>query len=228
MLSRLDPKDANTEQLRLEGLWVSQSLRAFNRELLESVLVASDPRVRAAGIRVVQEWQEQLSDRLELLSRGVADVHPRVRLESVRVLGNLLDASSVAAAMRALDSQVDRFPNYALWLTAWESRRVWVPRLQQGDNLFAGNARHLTFAVQAAGSAGIARSLVTLMSGDGVTDDERVEIAKSIAPIGEPAELTLVFRVAQDQKRSPRHQSELLEASGRCGSPPQSHPGRCW
>ncbi len=210
-LARLDPKDADTEQLRLEGLWVSQSLRAFNRELLESVLVAADPRVRAAGIRVIQEWQSQLPDRLELLSRGVADVHPRVRLESVRALGNLRDASSVAIAMRALDSQVDRFLNYALWLTAWESRRVWVPRLQQGDNLFAGNARHLTFAAQAAGSAGIARSLVTLMSGDSVSDGERVEIAKSIAPIGEPADLALVFRVAQDQKSSPRHQSELLE-----------------
>jgi len=211
-LSKLDPKDADTEQLRLEGLWVSQSVRSVNRELLESVLVAADPRVRAAGIRVIQEWQEHLPDRLDLLTRGVADAHPRVRLESVRVLGNLREASSVAAAMRALDSPVDRFLNYALWLTAWELGPVWVPRLREGDNLFAGNARHLTFAAQAAGSAGIAKSLVALMNEDGVSDDERVEIAKSIAPIGEPSELALVYRISQGLNDSPQHQTELLGA----------------
>ena len=211
-LAAIEPGDAAGDQLRLEGLWVSQSVRSVDPQLLESVLTAADARVRAAGIRVVQEWTPALPNHLELLARGVADEHPRVRMEAVRVLGNLPNPESVALAMQALDSSVDRFLDYALWLTAWELAPHWVPRLQDGDNIFEGNPRHLAFAAQAAGAAGIAKTLVALMTRDGISPTERVEFAKTIAPIGDPGQLRLVLETAVKHAPTAQSRTDLLTA----------------
>ena len=84
----LDDADSLVERHRLEALWMYQALLHIEPKLLGRLLESKKHRVRAAATRVVQHWQEDLPNPLELLTKRVEDSHPRARLEAVRVLGN--------------------------------------------------------------------------------------------------------------------------------------------
>ncbi|MCA9151016.1 MAG: azurin, partial [Planctomycetales bacterium] len=83
-VGELSAADPHYEHHLLEALWVCQHHNRVNRELLEKVLNAQDPRARAAATRVVCYWRDQLEDPLALLETRATDEHPRVRLETIR------------------------------------------------------------------------------------------------------------------------------------------------
>ena len=128
----LDAADPELEHQRLEALWTYQALDVVEPELLQSLLAARDPRVRAAAVRVVQFWHGRLSDPASLLARSVEDENPRVRLEAVRGLAHIPGLKSAELALRALDRPVDPFLDYALWLTARELQSSWGQRGSDG------------------------------------------------------------------------------------------------
>ena len=146
-LATLDKNDSQFERIRLEGLWVYQSLDVAQPELLNSVLRSPAPECRAAALRVLKHWFDRIPNGLEKLSAAVLDEHPRVRLEAVRILGNVGSPNAVEIAMRAIDSPVDRFIDYALWLTAWENRDTWLPEVESGHVTFGGKPSQMTFAL---------------------------------------------------------------------------------
>ncbi|MFT4114929.1 HEAT repeat domain-containing protein, partial [Silvibacterium sp.] len=75
----LDPADPGYEHHVLEALWVHQTYDVVDLDLLKRCLTASDPRARAAAVRVLCCWRDRTPDALEIL-RGLArDEHPRVR-----------------------------------------------------------------------------------------------------------------------------------------------------
>ena len=55
-------------------------------------------------------------------------------------------------ALEALDRPMDKYLDYALWLTMRELEPEWMPALQQGKFNYGGNPRRLLFALQAAGT----------------------------------------------------------------------------
>ena len=85
-LARSDPA---FDALRLEALWVRQTVGRVDAELLASVLQAEDPRARAAALRVARAWRHALADPLDVFANAVLDEHPRVRLEAVTALSYL-------------------------------------------------------------------------------------------------------------------------------------------
>ncbi|MCP4172872.1 MAG: sorbosone dehydrogenase, partial [Fuerstiella sp.] len=56
-----------TDQERLEMLWVAQSIDVPQPELLQVILKSQQPEIRAAGVRVLQHWQESVSEIAEHL-----------------------------------------------------------------------------------------------------------------------------------------------------------------
>jgi glucose/arabinose dehydrogenase len=158
--------DATDERRRLEALWVYQALDEPNVELLSSLLVAKDGRVRAAAVRVLKHWRSRVPDAVERLAGLAVDEHPRVRLEAVRVLADVRSAEAVDAALAALHRPVDQFLDYALWLTAWETRDAWLPLVEQGKFDFGGDATKATFALMAVGSPSVVPRLVDLLKTD--------------------------------------------------------------
>ena len=118
------------------------------------------------------------------------DDAPRVRMEAVRALAATGSPAAVAPAFAALDKPVDRTMDYALWLTARDLEPVWMPKFKAGDDLFRGNLKGLTFALEAVGTASAAQPLLALRE---VREDAR-RTAKSavwelIARTGGPAEV---------------------------------------
>ena len=206
----LDPHDPRLEHHRLEALWVYQSLRTVEPRLLAQSLRAKDHRIRAAATRIVGYWQDRLANPLSILERKIADTHPRVRLEAVRVLGQISNRRSVEIAMRALDRRGDRFLDYALWLTARDLQQVWLPEYHAGRLKFDGNADHAAFALRAVGSPAIVPMLVKLLQDGKLSSAENARVLDVVASSGNPAQLRIVFDSALKAAQGSARQRQLL------------------
>jgi len=209
----LDAKDPEYAHRRLEALWTFQALDVVEPQLLNELLQDSDPRVRGAATRVLAHWHQRLSDPLELLAARVQDDHPRVRLEAVRALVRIPELRAVELAMRALDRPVDRFLDYALWLTARELEPVWMPEVQAGRFDFGGRSDHLIFALRAVGSPAIVKPLVQALQAGKIPQDRQDSALTLFASLGEPRDLAMVLELAMESgKDQASRQSALLAA----------------
>ncbi|MCH7988269.1 MAG: HEAT repeat domain-containing protein [Planctomycetes bacterium] len=211
-VNNLDETDPLVERHRLEALWMYQALLHVEPKLLGRLLESQDHRIRAAATRVVQHWQEDLPNPLELLTKRVSDSHPRVRLEAVRVLGNFSDPQAIEIAMRALDQPVDRFLEYALWLTAWDRQSDWLPLLTDGKLSFDNNVSHLTFALKSTASRTAVTFLIKLLQEEKVSDDQTPEVLEVIAALGGPNDLKLVFDSAVAESTGEYRRTLLFSA----------------
>ncbi|MGE4000700.1 MAG: HEAT repeat domain-containing protein, partial [Planctomycetaceae bacterium] len=231
----LDNTAPGYHRLRLEALWVYQSLDVVEGELLESLLRCLDHNARAAACRVVGDWHARLDDPIALLTPRATDEHPRVRLEAVRALAQIPHPHSIEIAMRALDPDVpslskfmpveirqanqpvekrvdvDEWLDYALWLAARDLQPIWQPALLAGDIDFGGNARHLTFVLKSAGSVETVPLLTKLLNEGRVSEDEREDVLAVITAHAGPGELRelLALAAASDDVR---WQSAILDA----------------
>lgn len=116
----LDKKDADYTHHVLEGLWAYQTQNVVNEDLLKRLLTCDNHNARAAAVRVLSFWLDDVKSPLELLRARIADDHPRVRLEAVRALtylkpnkkATLDDITEVALGV--LEKDVDDYLQYTL------------------------------------------------------------------------------------------------------------------
>jgi putative heme-binding domain-containing protein len=224
-LRKLDSADSDYEHHLLEGLWTCQSLDLVQPTLLNTLLGARDHHARAAATRVASAWHSRLNNPMELLAARVQDDHPQVRLEAVRALAQIHQSQSLELALQALDRPLDTNLDYALWLTTRELMPNWLPAFQAGRMDFRGNARHLAFALEAAGTQAPLRPLVELLQ-SGKINQGRDGLLELLAALGGPEELKLVFdEVLAGAKQAPQLQNHLLvaldQAAGQRGVRPK-------
>jgi len=209
-VASISKEDPNAETLKLEGLWVYQSLDEIEPELLRSLLNSPDHRVRAAAVRTAGHWRLHLDDALKLIGKSVADPHPRVRLEAVRALALFPSKEAAEAAMAGLDHPVDRFLDYALWLTARDLAPHWLPEVQAGRLDFQGKPERLIFALLAVDSPEVVKPLTALLKAGRVPSELTSKVLSTIAARGEPTDLELVFQLAIQPMASDRVNRPLL------------------
>jgi putative heme-binding domain-containing protein len=138
-----------TEQGALEALWMYQSIDAINLDLLKKNLAAKDGRVRAAAARVLSFWHPRIPNALDLVAPLVADEHGRVRVEAVRAAAKIPSARSAELVLSALDKPMDRFTDYAIWLSINDLAEPWVKAVQSGSWKSTGREKYLEFALRA-------------------------------------------------------------------------------
>ena len=192
----LNPADPEFEHHRLEALWCYQSLRHVEPDLLRAVLHSSEPHARAAAVRVLGAWHADMPDALDLLAERVVDDFPRTRLEAVRALALIPAPESAQVALRALDRPMDKFLDFALWLTSRDLQATWLPALQAGTWNFDGNVQHLTFALQAVGSVDVVGPLMTLLRSGQLGPDRTGSVMGTVVLLGGPRELGELFDLA--------------------------------
>jgi putative heme-binding domain-containing protein len=210
-VKKLDPKDKEHDEHLLAALWTYQALDVVEPALLNRVLAARDPRIRAAATRVTSAWLDRLADPLSLLAVRVAEEHPRVRLEAVRALAGVRSMRAAELALQVLDRPMDHFLDYALWLTINELQPVWLPALQKGENSFGGNVKYLTFALRAANSPAAVRPLVDLVRAGKVPRGREENVLTLIAELGSPQDLALVLDLALEERTLASRKTALLE-----------------
>lgn len=195
----------------LDFLWAWQSFDKYPEKLLASVLRSQDPRIRAAGVRVLVDDRDRKQDALERIGAMVTDPDPRVRLEAVRALGLFNNSPKAAAlALRVRNLPMDRWLDYGLWLTLDELAPGWLAALDKGD--WGGDVAldDLLFALQAVGAQGAAGRLAGLVRTGKVDKNRLGDVLISIARDGGPAEATLVLeKVASPDLPADRTQAVL-------------------
>ncbi len=201
---------ANSEQVKLESLWVFQAFDQIPVTLLAELLEARDAGVRAAAVRVVYHEGHHFSESLTWLTDRVEDAHARVRLEAVRALSRQSDPRACQIAMRVLDQPMDRFLEFALWTTARELEPRWLPALRAGQLDFDGNADHLTFALQAVGSADVAPVLLGLLEMEPSNPEREQTVLSLLTKIGNADQLRRVWEEAMEPGRPAESRDELL------------------
>ncbi len=206
----IDSSSPDAEHQRLEALWAYQTVDVPNAELLSELLNSKDARVRAAAVRVVGHWKDRVSNPLALLAPRVADENPRVRLEAVRVLGEIPELAAAELAFQALDMPVDKFLDYAIWLTARELQSVWLPAVQAGTFNDGGKPARLVFALSAVGSPAVAKPLVEALRSGKLAGDAQGRALMLIAALGGPDELGLALDLALAEQTPPAQRASLL------------------
>ena len=212
-IASLDANEANFEHHLLEALWTHQTVDSPNQQLLTSLLNAKDARVRAAAVRVLQHWKDRLNvDARRLLAERINDEYPRVRLEAVRVLASIPGAESVAIALAALDRDVDRFMDYAIWLTARDRKEDWLPAVEKGELGGLSNIKHLTFALKAVQSPVVVPLVLNLIQEGRVSGQQLADAVQVVSSLGQPQHLTRALALAANDKTDNATRIALLDA----------------
>ena len=111
-LAGLDASAPEYEHDRVEALWMLRQFDQVDVPLLEAVLGSTDPRARAAGLRVLAAVVDRVPQALGLVIRAAGDPHPRVRLEAVRTASFLRCPAAIEPLAIAAESPGDRFIDY--------------------------------------------------------------------------------------------------------------------
>ena len=224
---QLEPASSAFEHHRIEALWVFQSLGVVEPRLLRAVLRSKNHRARAAAVRVLSYWHENVGDGVELLATAVTDDHGRVRLEAVSALYYVDTPRAVEIAMRALEKPVDPFIDYALWRIANQKADLWFPEFKAGRMAFSGNTRHLVFALKTLRNPAALAPLVKMLRAGEIAAEKRSEVLELFADIGGPTELALLFDLALDDvSTAPVLLDGLQKAAGERGVQPKGDLSR--
>lgn len=203
-LKNLDPNESDYDHHRLEALWVYQSLKSVQPDLLKSLLRAKEPNARAAATIVLRYWRDQISDSFELLRTLVADENPRVRLEAVVALSYINDARAAELATKVLEQPMDRFLDQALKNTIEALKPYWHGPLQSGQLSFDGNAQRQQYMAQAGGPGAKfprpiqdAQFLKSLTQSNGnikpLTQSEMADLVTEVRTKADPARGEMIF-----------------------------------
>ena len=210
------------EHHRLEVLWTYESIDVVEPMLLMDLLGAKDGRVRAAAVRTVSHWRDQIPNAQELLAKAVADAHPRVRLEAIRALSEIPSVKSEELALSALDQPRDKCIDYALWMTTRDLAALWKPAFDQGR--FNLPAAKQVFALQAIGSRDALKPLLEQFRNNRMSADERRGLLDLIANTGGPEDLAPAFEVALSDALAAPAKVQLLASLNQAATQRKVYP----
>ena len=200
---------AKDGRARLAALWLSQGLHRPDLSLLEKTLTDSDPRVRAAAVRVAGDWLDLMEGdkALRLIEAAVLDTSPRVRVEALRVIAKLPGTEPMDLAFRVLSQPMDRFSQYALWLNFREHGKDWLDAVVSGKLPLEGREAALEFALsnQGKGIGGLASLMPKPLPRDG--SGPWLNLALQT---GEPALLDAFYQQVLDQGFEPAIGGNIL------------------
>jgi putative heme-binding domain-containing protein len=139
----------NSDEARLQALWMFQAIDTVEPRLLASVLKAKDGHIRAAGVRVTSAWNHRLGNANELLAAAINDEHPRVRLEAARGLAAIPSAKSAELVLGLLNKPMDSFLDYAVWLSINDLAKPWLHAVETDAWKTEGRVKQLEFGLKA-------------------------------------------------------------------------------
>jgi len=213
-LSKWTAKQAE-DKARLEAMWLYETVNQVNEPLLRKLLASSDPRIRAASVRVLNHWKHRVDDSLSALSMAIADKHPRVRLEAARGLEGVALAASTA--LRVIDQPMDRFLDYGLWLTINEQADRWMAGVLSGEDKLPDNPAHAEFALKAIEPGKAARLINQLVAKGPIPKDGKGSLIELVCAAGGARELSILYKQLQqggfERTVEPRVLSALARAA---------------
>lgn len=165
-LAKVLPKwlpSQKTELERLRALWLYQSIDRINPPLLKELLEAKDFRVRAAATRVLSQWGPWLAGSVDLLAERSRDESARVRVEALRGLARQPSAETASLILATTDRPMDRFVEYAAWLSINDVSDAWIASIEDGKWTPDGHEKQLAYGLKSIPAEKAARVLAKLL-----------------------------------------------------------------
>ena len=222
---RMDRNAPDAAHGLVEMLWTYQAIGRMDVDLLREALMLKDHRARAAAVRVLGHFQDQLPDTDALLATLIEDEHPRVRREAVHVLGErgMIGGSEAGAeaaptALRALDRPMDDFLEYALWHAIRRLEPHWMPHFEEDSTFLGTDMRQIVFALQAAEAPETAARLAEHYANGEIPEDMTVSALEALAERGAAGAMETILDLAVQEKirgenGAVEHLDALLTAS---------------
>jgi len=136
-VDELDPKDPNSEHLRMEALWVHQQFNHPNLPLLEELLDSPEAPIRAAATRVLYYWKDEVDNVQQKFISLSKDTSPRVRLEAVIALSHFENEATVNTLLEVAALPTDDYLNYALKESFKHLKPVWMEMFMKNKDFLA-------------------------------------------------------------------------------------------
>lgn len=217
---RMDRNAPGASHELVEMLWTYQAIGHMNLDLLRETLALTDHRARAAAVRVLGHFQDQIPDTDALLAALIEDEHPRVRREAVHVLGERgtvgggeAGARAAPVALRALDRPMDDFLDYALWHAIRRLEPHWMPRFQEDSTFLGTDLRHIAFALQTAEAPEAAARLAEHYAHGKIPEDMTASALEALAERGGAGEMETILDLAvREETRGENGAVEHLDA----------------
>ena len=95
-------------------MWAYQALNSTNADIVKTLASSSDPRYRAAALRLIYHRNDEVTGAKEMVRKAIDDKNAQVRLWAISCLAQKPDSQSVSLALRALDQPVDKPIDFAL------------------------------------------------------------------------------------------------------------------
>ncbi|MFM8471611.1 MAG: HEAT repeat domain-containing protein [Limisphaerales bacterium] len=89
-------------------------MNVANEPLLNEILASTEPRARAAAVRVHSYWRDRVTKPLDTLAKLVKDPHPRVRVEVIRSLSFFPTSKAAEIALESVELPQDPYLRYVL------------------------------------------------------------------------------------------------------------------
>lgn len=198
------------EEPHVKHHWLVLSKHPEVRHVVEQLLKSKSPEVVCAALRMTQDLPADVSTE-RLLAERIGSENPRVRLEVVRQLARHQRPEAFQSVLQVLNHPMDRFLDYALWLTVRELEPQWVPAFREGKLKF-DDPKHLLFAVQASGSPELVEPLLRYLQETNPKGDVADALWNQIAQLGGPKELQLLWEQCLDSKLSDDQRLKRLQA----------------
>lgn len=116
---------SNDPQVLCEAMWLQESFRALDLDLIDRILKSDQFLARSAAIHTVTNERIRVPNFLEYLTKAVDDPHPRVRLEAIRGLSHLPTEQSMALVLKVTDHPLDYWLNYTIEHTLHALKPYW-------------------------------------------------------------------------------------------------------
>ena len=181
------------ESALVEAMWTFQSLNVTPVKLVEKLARSSDPRFRAAAMRVVYHRHHEIPKVDQMIEKAVGDENAQVRLWAVSCLAQRPSKTSVPFALRVLDQPMDETLDFALWSIVREHEREWVPLFEAGELTFKGKLKHLLFAIAALEKPLKLNGVFAGLEDGSLKGEERAGAISTIAKVGSAQDLTRLF-----------------------------------
>jgi putative heme-binding domain-containing protein len=193
----------------LEVLWLAQAKGEADFALNLKLVDSKNPNLRAAACRVLAEmsFPDWTAAHLE---KRTTDDHPRVRLEAVRAVARLSRTTAeekIAAAnaiAAALEKPMDKWLEYAIWLSLRETKDEWLPKVKDGSFDFGGDPKKLVFALKAVDEANTGVVLANLLIKGRVEKTRIPDVLLTICEVGNAKDIQFAIIGPHEQPETLR------------------------
>lgn len=118
-------KDASDPMQLCEAMWIQESFREVDPQLLRRILAHADFRARAAAVHTITNEMDRIEGSREYLATAAQDKHPRVRLEALRGISFLETPDATDLALSVSELPMDYWLEYTMEHTLQALQPIW-------------------------------------------------------------------------------------------------------